>query len=377
MKQLSYWLDTYYEPRRPLITDIQSDVAVIGGGITGVSAAYHCAKAGLKTVLIEKETIASNSAGKNGGMVVEGLAIDFTEAVEQFGKETACETWQRTVDSREHVASLITEHSIECNFSRSGSLYMAENENLSVLEEEFKQRRTNGFESQLLDDEMNSQALFVSKDCMLHPVKFVRGLADAAVGFGAVLYENTPMISLSKNRIVTPKGTIEADKILLALESGKQDLAEEEGMIISELAFVTEPLAEADWMHLDWHHGGMFWTTGEHYLTARKIGARLFLNGAISLDPSQEVIQQTAGDLIKRFLNRFPDIERSTIVPSHVWTGRLLYPKRNLPHIRVTERGYELFGNGGNGLTNGIMLGRLAAESLLGTPIPAIYRSNS
>ncbi len=168
MKNVSYWLDMPYISRPSLLENIETDVVIIGGGITGVSAAYHCARAGLKTVLIEKEVIASGSAGKNGGMVVEGLSIDFVEAINRFGREEARELWMNTVEARKLVVSLVYEQNIDCDFGQNGSLYLglvpAENEG---LKKEAEERAKEGIECRLIKKELNLVRVRLKQLCLI------------------------------------------------------------------------------------------------------------------------------------------------------------------------------------------------------------------
>lgn len=124
MKYSSFWLDLPYQARPALAQDLETDVVVIGGGITGVSAAYHAAKAGFRTVLLEKNMIASGSAGKNGGMVVEGLSEDLFESIASTSPKKAVATWNRTKASQALVKRLIINEGIDCDFTEVGSMYV-------------------------------------------------------------------------------------------------------------------------------------------------------------------------------------------------------------------------------------------------------------
>lgn len=376
MKNISYWLDIPYTSRPSLKQDIETDVVVIGGGITGVSAAYHSVKAGFKTVLIEKDTIASGSAGKNGGMVVEGLAIDFIEAIKQFGKEQAVEAWQRTTDTREYVVSLIESNNIACDFSRVGSLYVAsESQDASLLQDELQARHHEGFMGEIIPQfELKKDALLVANDCSLHPVKFIRRLAEIAEKSDLLVYEQTSASSFNMSTVTTPHGIIRAKKVVVAIESNKADLAKDRGIVKRELALVTEPLSDEDISALSWDKGGMFWNTGGNYIAIRKIGKRLFLNGSININPSEEELADAQEKIIERCFAFIPNLPKEKLIISHRWTGLLLYPSRNRPFITKQNGYYELFGNGGNGLTNGIMIGKLLIESFLGKDIPNIYQ---
>lgn len=376
MKNISYWLDIPYTSRPSLKQDIETDVVVVGGGITGVSAAYHSVKAGFRTVLIEKDVIASGSAGKNGGMVVEGLAIDFIEAIKQFGKKQAVEAWQRTIDARECVISLIESNNIACDFSRPGSLYVAsEPQDASTLQDELRARHHANFTGEITSQfEPKKDALLVANDCSLHPAKFVRGLVEIAEKAGLSVYEQTPALSFDAHTVTAPHGIIHAKKIVVAIESNKADLAENYGIVKRELALVTEPLSDKNISILSWNKGGMFWETGSNYIAVRRIENRLFINGSINLNPSEKDLVNAQEKIIERFLAFVPSLPKENFIVSHRWTGLLLYPNRNRPFITKQNGYYELFGNGGNGLTNGVIIGKLLVESFLGEDIPNMYQ---
>lgn len=349
---------------------------VVGGGITGISAAYHATQAGYKTVLVEAESIGSGSAGKNGGMVVEGFPIDFKTAVGRFGEAVAKEAWQRTIEAREHVASLIKKHSIECDLSMAGSLYVGTTDSdVAFLEAELEARISSGLSGEMTNTEgPKGTALYVAGDLLLHPVKFVRALASEAERQGLLIFENTSAVFYDAHTVTTPRGTIRAKHVIVATETWKSDLSPTEGDIRRELALVTEPLGDDAFTSLTWNQGGMFWTTDLNYIAVRRIGTRLFLNAGIEISPDNEQIKSDEEKLITDVVAYFPTLHRGMISISHKWTGLLLYPSRSLPFITTDSGHIELYGNGGNGLTNGIMLGKIAAEYLQGGDIPELYR---
>lgn len=381
MKDLSYWLDIPYIPRSALSGNISTDVVIIGGGISGVSAAYHCAKQGLQTVLIEKDAIASGSAGKNGGMVVEGFSIDFAEAAERFGVEETKESWLRTVEARKTVQSLIQEHNIDCDFEQPGSLYVSRTgEEAAWLRQEAATRQAAGIACELVEPGTHMRqspfglALYNPCDCLLHPVKFVRSLAQTAEKLGAIIYENTAAVTWTTKSVTTPNGTIKADRVVLAIESATENLLPEQGEVIREQALVTEPLSEEEFADLDWRTGGMFWTSGRDYYTIRRIGSRLFISDGVSLDATEAELKQHEQKLIDLIHQSFPVLKRADIRTSHRWNGLLLMTARSRPYIGTRNGVYEIFGHGGNGLTNGILAGKLLAEHFGGADIPQLYQ---
>ena len=380
MKNISYWLDIPYTPRQSLSGDITTDVVIVGGGITGVSAAYHCAKQGLKTVLIEKDTIASGSAGKNGGMVVEGFSMDFVTAVEKFGLETARTAWLNTVEARKTVQSLIEEHRIDCDFSQPGSLYSAQTiESAAWIRNEAAVRKSAGIECELIEQDTQLKHspfllhLFNPMDCMLHPVKFVRGLAEAAEKYGAVIFENTEALTFTGHEVTTPSGRIIAQKVVLCLETNHPTLTAEQGTLVREQAIVTEPLTDTQIASLDWPVGGMFWTEEPDYTNIRKIGNRLFTSYSVSLHPTSDELRQHRDRLLKFIHLYLPSLQVEDIKISHCWEGLLFYTSRSRPYVGKSNGIHEVYGQSGNGLTNGILAGKILADSFVGIPIPNLY----
>ena len=127
MKLTSYWLDTA-EPagdfrRNPIPPEV--DVAVVGGGFTGLSAALELAKQGASVALLEQHTVGWGASGRNGGMATTGLAIGFAQAVRRYGERPATAMfleYNRAIDT---IESLVKEHGIECDFERTGKLTLA------------------------------------------------------------------------------------------------------------------------------------------------------------------------------------------------------------------------------------------------------------
>ncbi|MDB5188803.1 MAG: glycine/D-amino acid oxidase [Candidatus Nomurabacteria bacterium] len=380
MKNISYWLDIPYTPRPSLSADITTDVIIIGGGITGVSTAYHCAKQGLRTVLIEKDTIASGSAGKNGGMVVEGFSMDFATAVEKLGLETARDSWNNTIEARKMVQSLIAEYKIDCDFSQPGSLYSVEtSEGATWVRKEAATRKSADIECELIEQGIQLKHspfllhLFNPMDCMLHPVKFVRGLAEVAERYGAVIFENTKAISFTEHEVMTSVGIISANKVVLCLETSDPSITPAQGRIAREQAIVTEPLTDEQMANIDWPKGGMLWTEEPDYINIRKIGNRLFTSYSISLQPTSDERDQNREQLLEFIHHCLPGLKTQDIAISHCWEGLLFYTERSRPYIGKRNGLYQVYGQGGNGLTHGVLAGKILADSFIGTPIPDLY----
>src|SRR5688500_15713449 len=128
MKFTSYWLDTAPQgsPARSRTTvDGRTDVAVIGGGLTGVVAALHLARRGAKVHLFEQHTVGFGASGRNGGMATTGMSIGIRHAVDKLGFDTAVRLYGAYTEAIDLIEKLVTEQHIDCDFARTGKLTLA------------------------------------------------------------------------------------------------------------------------------------------------------------------------------------------------------------------------------------------------------------
>src|SRR5215207_6087177 len=128
MKFTSYWLDTAPKgsaERSKTSVDGRTDVAVIGGGLTGVVAALHLARKGAKVDLFEQETVGFGASGRNGGQATTGMSIGIRRAVEKLGFDTAARLYNSYTEAIDLIEKLVTEENIDSDFARPGKLNLA------------------------------------------------------------------------------------------------------------------------------------------------------------------------------------------------------------------------------------------------------------
>src|SRR5687768_6033339 len=198
MKFTPYWLDTAPQGPDRSRTEIGGhvDVAIVGAGLTGLSAALHLARKGADVQVFERETVGWGASGRNGGMATVGLSIGFRDAIARYGFDTAKAyllTYQDAVDT---IEKLVGDEGIDCDFARTGKLNLASKpalfDGLRKTHEVLSERL--GFETRLagrneLRAEIGSDrfhgAMVDTKSAGLHVGKFTKGLAEAAVRAGA------------------------------------------------------------------------------------------------------------------------------------------------------------------------------------------------
>ncbi|MDT7532362.1 FAD-binding oxidoreductase [Sphingobium sp. SA2] len=385
---LSYWLAS-----APPFTggaeggvEGKADVAIIGGGFTGLSAALALAKRGARVVLLEAGRVVGEASGRNGGQCNNGTAHDYGALSAKFGKDTAKAWYRAHCDAVDTVERLAREEGIDCDFNRCGRVKLAAKpahydklvraHDLLAAEVDSNVRLV---PPEQVQDEVGSDtfhgALIQTTSAQLHPARFGVGLADAAVRAGARIYERAEVTGLDRLpqgwRVTSSRGTINATQVLVA--TGGAPAAAPFGYfrrrIISVGSFViaTEPLDNAT---IDRLLPGR-----RNYVTSKNIGNyfrltpdnRLIFGGrarfAIS-DPrsdlkSGRILEETMGAL-------FPALKGVGV--DHVWGGMVDLTADRLPRAGEQDGLYYAMGYSGHGVQMATHMGQQMARVMSGEP---------
>jgi gamma-glutamylputrescine oxidase len=179
---------------------------VVGGGITGIVVAGLLHIRGLKTVVLERDSVAGGATGRNAGFLVSGLGEHYARSIEFWGREPAAALTRCHTENHALIADAVAEHQLDCGYVRTGSLVIAADDS----EEELLRRShpllvEDGFSSEFVDStEINrilgarklGGGLFNPEDGCLDPVRFVRGLAVVFQNAGISLFEGTRVRSI-------------------------------------------------------------------------------------------------------------------------------------------------------------------------------------
>jgi glycine/D-amino acid oxidase-like deaminating enzyme len=234
MKFTPYWLDTSPAGPDRSSTEVGGDVdvAVVGAGLTGTSAALHLARKGARVAVFERETVAWGASGRNGGMATPGLSLGFRDAIARYGFPTASTLYLTYYDAIDSIEKLVGEEGIDCDFARTGKMNLAAKpahlDGLRKTHDVLAERL--GFETQMVSkSELGSEigsdyyhgAMIDPRGAGLHVGKFTRGLAESAARMGAQIHEKAPVQEVrrlggTKHEVVTPRGSVRADQVLVA-----------------------------------------------------------------------------------------------------------------------------------------------------------------
>lgn len=233
MKFTSYWHDSSNPFAGAQTEPVEGsfDVAVIGGGFTGLNAARKLAKAGVSVALLEADRIGAGGSGRNGGHLNNGLAHGYGEAKAHLGAERAHQLYRAYDRSIEMIEDLIHEEGIACDFRRAGKLKLASKpSHVDGLRAGFElihrevDADTRWLDKTDLPDEIGGHnfhgAMLYEKASMMHMGRYVSGLANAAHRHGARIWEGAPVQARTRVgagwELTTPKGTLRAARVILA-----------------------------------------------------------------------------------------------------------------------------------------------------------------
>lgn len=221
------------DPLPQLDAETRAEVAVIGAGYTGLSAALHVAEAGRDVLVLEAREIGEGGSGRNGGQVIAGLKHDPDILEARLGVRVGGQLAARAAEAPDLVFELIRRHAIECDATRTGWMQLAVSPtHLGALERRARQWRARGADVTVLSDRDAAQLTGTVRYCggwidrrggTVQPLAYLRGLARAALAGGARLFTQSAARRLSSSggtwRIETARGSVFARTVIAATDA--------------------------------------------------------------------------------------------------------------------------------------------------------------
>lgn len=388
MKLIPYWHDT-----APVFSGTEKgpvegdyDVAVVGGGFTGLSASLALAKKGARVILLEAGRLGGCASGRNGGMCNNGFAQDYAGMVGRLGADVAKRLYQSFNSAVDTVEQIVRDEAIDCDFKRVGKLKMAAKpahyDKLARSQELMAQGADPDaymVSRQDMPSEVGTDRYFggliFPRSAAMHMGKFVHGLASAAARHGVRLHEDSPVTGMKRlnghaHRLSTPSGDVTARQVLLATgTSAVGPLSYFRRRIVPVGAFliVTEPLSQVRLDSLLPHRRNA--TDTRNFVSYFRVTPdnRLLFGGRARFARSNPRSDVKSGTILqKSMVDIFPGLSDARI--DYCWGGMVDMTADRLPRAGEHDGLFYSMGYSGHGTQMSTHMGQIRAEVMDGNP---------
>lgn len=393
---VSFWLDSMVEsgadellPRPALPGDREFDVAIVGGGLTGLWSAYYLLKRspGLRVAVLEKEIAGFGASGRNGGWC-SALFPASTAALERrHGLDAALAMRRAMIDTVDEVGRVAQAEGIDCDFAKSGTLLFARSKpqlaraTAEVAEAEHygvdKVRWLSSPQDVSKPGPVGTMATILEPACArLHPGKLVRGLARVVESLGGTVFEETEVVAWEQGRVTTNRGAVAAGSIVIATEGFGASFPQTHRRILPlySLMIATEPLPDSFWDEIGIDHGNTFsdfrhlliygQRTADNRLAFGGRGARYHWGSSIRA--GYDRVPRVFEHLRRTLVELFPQVADAAV--THRWGGPIGVPRDWHAAVDHDATSGIVWAGGyvGDGLSTTNLAGRTIADLVTG-----------
>lgn len=387
--RLSFWHDSLppgsLAPRPPLAGDLDVDIAIVGGGLTGLWTAWYLLQQepGLKVVVLEKDIAGFGASGRNGGWASALFPRSAGSLERMHGRDAAVRMRRAMVDTVDEVGRAASAAGIDIDYAKGGTIdYARSRVQLAAAKADVAEAAEYGvdrFELWGPERVKAAGALGAAFDpacARIHPAKLVRGLATALEALGAVIAEQTEVLDYRPGCVETTRGVVTCDRLVIATEGYGAGLRATHRRVLPlySLMIATEPLPDAFWDAIGIAHGQTFadfrhlviygQRTADNRFAFGGRGARYHWGSAIK--PEYDRVPRVFEHLRRTLVDLFPAVK--DVAVTHTWGGPLGVPRdwhstaSYDPKTRVAWAG----GYVGDGLSTTNLAGRTLADLLTG-----------
>ncbi|MBZ5573284.1 MAG: FAD-binding oxidoreductase [Acidobacteriia bacterium] len=388
LHQSNYWLDTVTMPTgTPGDLPQKVDVAVVGAGFTGLSAARTLAQRGARVAVLEAHTIGWGASSRNGGMVLTGMKLSVETLAARYGMEATKRMYAASLASIDLVEQIIREESIECDFSRCGHLEVACKQShfdtyarsVEVIAREFN-HQLRVVTKKDLGSEIGSEIYFGGivdeVSAGLNPACYIAGLGRAALKAGASIYENTDVRQIPRTaengspgfQLTTSRGRVFAKDVLIGTSgytSQATPALQKKIIPIGSFIITTERLSEALARELSPRNRMIF--DSKHYLHYYRLTPdnRMLFGGRAAFFPeTTNTIRRSAEILRRGMIEVYPQLRDVRV--EYAWGGTLDFCFDTMPHAGRMDGMHYAVGYAGHGVAMATYLGTMMAEQISG-----------
>jgi glycine/D-amino acid oxidase-like deaminating enzyme/nitrite reductase/ring-hydroxylating ferredoxin subunit len=376
MDTTSYWTDSATLPRcRQLGKNCQVDIAIVGGGITGITAAYLFKKAGYKVALLERGRIGGFDTVNTTAHLTCVTDTRISKLAAVFGKDATKTVWDGGRAAMDQIFTNIRDEGIKCDFEWIPGYYHAPLDGnvakeIKSLQQDAQLADELGFQAEFLDSVpvFKCPGIKFPHQAKFHPVKYLAALLRTIPGQGSHVFENTEAGEIQSKPMAIKVGKIKIRCSYLVLAThtpltGQTNVAS--AMLFQSKLFLYTSYVVGAKIPSGFGPTASFWDTAEpyHYL---RIDRRRGFDYAILGGEDHKTGQ------IKNPATAYANLEKTLkkIIPKarmdHQWSGQVIETPDGLPYIGETaERQFAATGFGGNGMTFGTLGGMMAVDAFM------------
>jgi glycine/D-amino acid oxidase-like deaminating enzyme/nitrite reductase/ring-hydroxylating ferredoxin subunit len=380
----TFWIDS--SPSKSydaLNQDIETQVAVIGAGIAGLTVAYCLAKSGKQVIVIEDGLIGSGETGRTTAHIANALDDRYTEIESLFGEEGARLAAESHTAAIALIESISKDENIDCDFKRlDGYLFLHPSDEEKSLEEEYEATRKAGIATELIHgvpgiDLEKGLCLKFPQQGQFHPMKYLNGLAEAFIHKGGKIYTNAHAEEVKEGMIKANGHEIKAESIVVATNSPINDWATMHTKQFPYRSYVIGIKIEKDKVS-----PALWWDTGDqdsewitmpyHYVRTNTLDEQfdlLICGGAdhkTGQADKENISEEDRYTQLETWLRkRFPQAGETV----YRWSGQVMEPLDALGYVGRNPGNKNLYivtGDSGNGITNGTLAGILITDLING-----------
>ena len=363
----------------PLTEEINADVCIIGGGFTGISAAYELVQQGYSVVILEKDTLCSGASGKSGGQLLRGFAQSPRDMADRYGSDTARFMNNVSLEGLALILQRIRDLNIDCDLKFGHLTAATRNKHIKALHYEADEWREIGHDDFTFLNKEETQSIVKSKKYIaglydpkgahFHPLNYALGVAEAAQLRGVKIFDETPALEIVHGKtpkIMTPQGVVKAKYVLIAgaVSMKGVDMIADTSIDAAAHMIATEPLGEERARRLITNDTAI--ADANFIMNYFRISSdyRLLFGG--NCNYSNRDFKGQDRYLRNRLLKIFPELKHTAI--EHCWYGPLNFTINRMPHLgRIGANVFYAHGFGGHGMISTNILGKIMAEAIMGT----------
>ena len=390
---VSIWNTTAVEtePSQNSAVEGQVDVAIVGGGFTGLSTALHCVEKGLSCHVLEASQIGFGGSGRNVGLVNAAAWLPPQDVRKILGEDDGDRFISHFSRAPDYVFSLIEKYQIQCNATQTGTFHAADGPVgfADLVSRKAEWDRLGEPVDLLSRDEAESYigssafygALLDRRAGTINPMGYCRGLARVAIAAGALISIGARAKKLQQEtglwRVTTNKGTLMARHVVLGTNAYTDDLwpgLKYSFTKINYFQLATSPLGDRIKHILPQQQG--LWDTGKIMFSLRRDDSERLIIGSMG-----NVMGNQSGGVSHRWAQKklahlFPKLGRVDF--DEAWQGQIAMTPDHLPHIhKLADNLYSPIGYNGRGITTGTVFGQALADLLTGDsekklPVPLL-----